>query len=243
MKPKPVDEYWSSFFGLTSDQMEISDVLVMAHKGLGDYNGGWVFRHKALTIISVPADLQQAVSEGLEGYQGDVLDENLFPFLLGSRVERVIGPAYHGYVDSLMFRPAPTLGARRLRTQDADALKQLCESCSDIEWEHSGVVLPDFNAIGAPPTFGCFVEDALVAVSQYWPENSQPMMATAGILTHPAYRGQGFGKVATSARVEECLKHGYTMLYQTLFSNASSIGIANSLGYEQYAVHFAARFT
>jgi GNAT superfamily N-acetyltransferase len=240
MESKRVDKYWSSFFGLTPNEMKDSGVRVLPHQELSDYKGAWVFRHNSLTVVSVPNDLCELVRQNAEAFNGDLLTENWIHTTFNSRVERIIGPAYHGYVDSSHFRPASSLGARRLSGDDVENLRQLSQACGEAEWEHSGIFLGGFGAANEPPTFGCFADGDLVAASQYW--HDKHGTAKGGVITHPAYCNQGFGKAVRSATVEDCVNQGYTMLYQTLLSNHSAVAVANALGFEQYATHLAVRF-
>jgi predicted GNAT family acetyltransferase len=64
-----------------------------------------------------------------------------------------------------------------------------------------------------------------------------------GILTHPEYRGQGYGKAVVSAMTEYGIGSGGVLAYRTLSSNNPSVGIARSLGYQEYATTLAVRLT
>ena len=240
MEAKQVDTYWSSFFGLTPQDMEDSGVRVLPHQELHDYAGAWVFRHNSLTIVSVPKELCGPVQKGVEKFEGDLLSEDWVCKTFGARVEQVIGPAYDAYVDGARFHPAPSLGARRLSDSDVKALRQLSQACAEVEWEHSGIALEALGAVNEPPTFGCFHDGLLVAAAQYWPDKHRT--ARGGVITHPFYRGRGFGKAVRSATVADWVDQGGTMLYQTLLENQAAVAVARALGFEQYATHLAVRF-
>src|SRR5262249_28223021 len=58
---------------------------------------------------------------------------------------------------------------------------------------------------------------------------------------HPGFRGRGCGTAVVSAVVEQGLREGRLLLYQTLEANRSAVQIALKLGYQQYGSHVAVR--
>ena len=64
-----------------------------------------------------------------------------------------------------------------------------------------------------------------------------------GVVTHPAYRGRGYGRAAVSAATARGLEAGFIVLYQTLLANAPSVALATELGYQPYATHLAVQLT
>jgi len=62
-----------------------------------------------------------------------------------------------------------------------------------------------------------------------------------GILSHPDYRGKGHAKAVVSALTRKGLEDGFTMHYQTLMSNSSSVAIGKPLGFEKLACTLAIR--
>jgi len=63
------------------------------------------------------------------------------------------------------------------------------------------------------------------------------------VLTHPAYRNRGYGKLVVSAAMADAFAHGHLVLYQTLEANRASVALAAALGCQDYArtvaVHLA----
>jgi len=59
------------------------------------------------------------------------------------------------------------------------------------------------------------------------------------VLTHPEFRGRGYGTAVVSSVVAEALEEGKLLLYQTLEANRGAVQLAVNLGYEQYARHVA----
>jgi GNAT superfamily N-acetyltransferase len=64
-----------------------------------------------------------------------------------------------------------------------------------------------------------------------------------GIVTHPGYRGRGYGRAVVSAISRYGFGRGCLLHYQTLLANAPSVAIARLLGYRQHARTLAIRLT
>jgi predicted GNAT family acetyltransferase len=102
-----------------------------------------------------------------------------------------------------------------------------------VEWEHSAITVDDADL------FGCRVGDEIVAIAKY--SMKSPDAAWLGVVTHPGFRGKGYGKAVVSAAMSDAFDLGHFVLYQTLLSNAPSVGLARSLGIREYAQHVAVR--
>jgi predicted GNAT family acetyltransferase len=100
-------------------------------------------------------------------------------------------------------------------------------------WEHSGITFDEAHV------FGCFVDDRLVAAARY--QSAWEETAHIGVVTHPAYRGHGYGRAVVSAATASGLEAGFIVLYQTLLNNVPSVALATGLGYQPYATHLAVR--
>ena len=124
---------------------------------------------------------------------------------------------------------------RQLTVADDPALRRLEEACSEQEWEQIGIG-------GAEQVvFGAFVGDLLVAAGM-----GEPRAATLlhiGIITHPAYRGQGHGRSVVSAIATYGFGVGLVPRYQALAANSPSVAIACALGFSQYAETLAVRLS
>jgi predicted GNAT family acetyltransferase len=84
-----------------------------------------------------------------------------------------------------------------------------------------------------------FAGKNIVAMAGYRPWSDQA--GDPCVLTHPEFRGQGYGTAVVSPVVEAALENGKLLLYQTLEANRGAVQIALKLGYEQYARHVAIR--
>ena len=231
-----IDATWAAFFGLSPPAFLLPGIQVVPHHQLADYQGVWLFRHHASLCLSVPPDSVEGIQAFVPAYTVESLfSEAGIRALLGPRIERIIGPAYQGYVERLQFRSAPHSGVQALSRADQAALQQLADACEVDAWEHAGI------AFDEPHVFGCFVDDHMVAVARYraaWGE-----AATIGVVTHPAYRGYGYGRAVASAATAQGLEAGFIVMYQTLLANAPSVALATRLGFQPYATHLAVRLT
>ena len=229
---RKIDEHWAAFFGLSVADFMKPEPKVVPHAHLQGYQGAWLFRRGSSFVISVPPDLVEEIEGEVQRQSPGTLTGQDFVALLGGRVDKVIGPAYQGYVEEADFRPVAS-SARLLSSEDDNALRELAAVCDAQEWEHSAI------QIGQHPNFGIFAGSCLVAVSNYRMEAVAAAMP--GVITHPGYRGQGYGKAVLSAATEHGLSQGFLMLYQTLVLNQPAVAAAASLGYKQYATHLAVR--
>ena len=232
MTTRRIDSVWAAFFGLSPPAFLQPGVQVVAHHQLADYQGAWLFRRHTSLCLSVPPELV----EGTRSAVGRRTVEELFEetgirALWGARVRQIIGPAYQGYVESKQFRHWPHPGIRLLVPSDRVALQQLADACEVGAWEAASIA-PD-----EPHAFGCFVHDRLIAVARSRP--GWEGTAHIGVATHPARRGQGYGRAVVSAATAQALEAGRIVLYQTLVANAPSVALATRLGYEPYATHLA----
>jgi len=162
-----------------------------------------------------------------------VLQEVLFQRLVGLPIELVVGPAFVGYTDALAFRPDSASSTRILESQDVRAFADLRAACHALEWEHGGCQL------GSQPVVGAYAGGRLVAVAGY--ELWGNAIAHIAVITHPQYRGQGYGKAVVSRLTAEVLRQGLVPQYQTLETNTASLAIARGLGFERYATTVAVR--
>ncbi len=87
--------------------------------------------------------------------------------------------------------------------------------------------------------FGCFHGPLLVAAGTC--RSGDEGVLDIGILTHPVYRGHGYGRAVVSAMTAYGLAHGRVMRYRTLQANVPSLRIARALGYQEYGLTIAVR--
>ena len=230
-----IEEYWASFFGLSVDVYARQPIAIVPHRRLGDYRGVWMFTVGSAQILSAPSDLVDALRSAVEAHgAGPPFEGTDLIETLGTAVVKVVGPAYQGFLPKSDFRPSPS-SARLLTLSDASALLELSKDCSEEEWGHSDI--GDLNC----PTFGLYAEGRLAAAANYRMESIDA--CAPGVITHPAFRGHGYGRAVLSAATADALDKGYLVLYQTLLTNLPAITIAEHLGFRQYGESLAVRLS
>ena len=95
------------------------------------------------------------------------------------------------------------------------------------------------SASGDAPVAGTFAAGVLAAIAGY--EVWGDAIAHISVVTHPAHRGRGLGAAAVSRIAAEALERGLLAQYRTLEANASSLAIADRLGFQPYARSLAVR--
>jgi predicted GNAT family acetyltransferase len=114
------------------------------------------------------------------------------------------------------------------------AVDTLREACAVEEWEHGG---SEFRPTAMA---GVFKGHELAALASYqiWGEQ----IAHIAVVTHPAFRGQGYATTAVSGLTKTVLERTLIPQYRTLEGNAPSLAVARRLGFVQYATSLAFRF-
>ncbi len=225
--------FWTSELGCSPDAGTAERVEIVAH-GLA-WSGALAFRRGAGCILSVPPAHHDAARHRAAGLSPEVLfTEATLRQVFAASVERVIGPAYLGYVDNATFVPVPPAAVRQLEPSDAPALDRLRAACEPEAWEHSSVEM-DMSV----PTFGYSKGNAIIAAGVLQPWSAG--IVNLGIVTHPAHRGAGYGRAVVSTMTRYALDIGQVPQYRTLTSNTPSMNIARALGYQEYARTLAAR--
>jgi len=230
-----IERDWAESFGCSIDELRGPGITLLANTAdFADYQGAYLLRWESgFAVFTVPAVLLSAVEAAIRGRPvAEVFDRAFLGQLFGERVGRIIGPASRNCADASDFRPMDERGARLLHSADDAALQGLAAACDAEEWEHSAI------AFDGPYNFGCFVGDALAAAGTLV---SKGPLRNIGIVTHPRYRRQGYGRAVVAAMTAHALAEGTIPHYQTLLANAASLAIARSLDFAQYATAFAIR--
>lgn len=226
---------WAESFGCGVAQLHGPGITLLANAAdFADYSGAYLLRWAdGSAVLTVPAALFAHTDAGITG-QGieRVFDRAFLAALFGDRVERIIGPAVRHYADATDFRPVDARGARLLGPGDDATLRRLETACGAEDWDESGL-----GAEGQPH-FGCFVGEELAAAGMLFANGP---LRNIGILTHPAYRGQGYGRAVVAGMTEYTLAEGAIPHYQALATNTASLALARSLGFVRYATSLAVR--
>ena len=238
-----VDRYWAAWLGCTPGSLRPAMTAVIEHgPGLADYDGTFVLLAGGAPVISLPRARLGALEARARHWCGEQVrapGELARAHEPHVEVARVVGPAWVGYADAgtLIAPPAmPTPGSRSrlLTSADAPMLAELRRACDAEEWEHGGHALEDGTAAGA------FVDERLVALAGYtrWGDR----LAHLSVVTHPAWRGHGFGRAAVAHVAAHALDRGLVAQYRTLEANAASRGLGTALGFLPLLTTVAARY-
>jgi GNAT superfamily N-acetyltransferase len=231
-----VAAYWASFLGCTPQQLKASGMRVVPHAGLKDYRGVYLFRRNESCIVSVPATLLSSATSQWNGQDAATsFDITRLRRFFGDAIERIVGPAWQGFTWAGAFRPAEQEGVHLLTAEDAPALQRLADACGEQAWQHSGIGGAD------QMVFGVYRGDMIVGAGM-----GEPRAATLlhiGIITHPDYRGRGYGRAVVSSITAHGLEIGLVPWYQTLAANTPSVAIARALSFSQYAETLAVRLS
>jgi GNAT superfamily N-acetyltransferase len=229
--------FWAARLGCDRAQLARPGTSVVRNgPDLAGYRGVTVVLRPPACVVAVPHDWYE-LAAGRLGRRpaAAVFDIGLLREVFGSAVDRVIGPAWLGYADRSDFTPAPTMGTRPLTDRDLPALRRLADACGPTAWEHSGI------RPGSASVFGCHAGGTLAAAGMLEPWGAR--LLHVGIVTHPAFRGRGYGKAVVSAMTAHGLAAGGVVQYRTLEANLASVGIARTLGFQRFARTLAVRLT
>ena len=190
-----------------------------------------MFAQGDLAVVAVTEDLVDAVRARAAAMplERPVTVKMLRALFAGSAPD-FVGPIFQSYAERGDFLPAHSSAVRRLHEADGAALRRLGAACPSTEWRAAGLRSPGGTL------FGCFLSGSLVAVAHYvmW----TPYAAGVCMITHPAQRGQGFGKAVVSAAMREILASGHLVVFQTHSGNPPSVALAKSLGCKEYGQTF-----
>lgn len=114
---------------------------------------------------------------------------------------------------------------RLLTPADASALDALHTACSREEWQLARIAIAD------PAVSGCFADGLLVGAASLLYVDEHPRAADIGVLTHPAYRGQGIAAALIPPLADFCRERGLLMQYMTQEGNIGSIRTAEKAGF------------
>jgi GNAT superfamily N-acetyltransferase len=222
--------HWASHFGCSTEELFAEPLRILTHAaGLADYWGVFALFRERGAIVSFPQAGGHVLRPLLEAQRSGSSPEGL-ALALGPISSAVIGPAYIGYAEAVSAPSHPTCA---LTHRDLAAALVLQAACSKTEWDHGG------TAVGDHPASGVLVNQRLVALAGYevWCRS----IAHISIVTHPDFRGRGFGRSAVAHLAARALAAGLVPQYRTLESNRASMRIAESLGFSRFATSIAVR--
>jgi RimJ/RimL family protein N-acetyltransferase len=135
------------------------------------------------------------------------------------------GPSLRMSVSAASFQPI-TGPAQRLRRADIGAVNALQRS--------EGFGFYPAAVLDEEVYYGVYADQRLVAMAgTHVAAPSQGLALVGNIMTHPRYRGQGYGSVATSAVTAELLKTCRDVLLTADARNQTAIRLYERLGYRE----------
>lgn len=201
-----------------------------------DYYGVYVWAMGRAAIVSAPAAWLARVGEAVVGQAPAALTDPAFwrGGLGEASIERIVGPSYQGFVDAGAFRPVESQDVHPLVPADEADLDRFIAACPPADWADSAISSAD------SVIFGLRRAGTLIALASA-PADALGMRSV-GVVTLPAWRGQGAGRAVVSALTARWLANGSPVLhYQTLRANRGSVAVARALGYEDAATALAIR--
>ncbi|NRB51916.1 MAG: GNAT family N-acetyltransferase [Saprospiraceae bacterium] len=233
-----ITTYWANFFGIPPTAFHQMGCRVLPHRQLAGFQGAWLYRRDNNIILSVPKEevfsLQKLVDKHPPTNK-TLFSSTYIEYLFGSRVSKLIGPAFQGYYQANLGKSAsiPDPVLRLDLEQHHETIETLSQSGDPIGWDHSGVFKKDSIL------YGYQYQGKLCALANY--RMVADHIGFIGVYTHPEFRGRGFGRATVEAALVDLSRQGKTALYQTLHTNVASISIARRLGIQEFASHVAVR--
>jgi len=227
------DAHWSRFLGVPQAALQEAGVLITAHAKLGSNRGVGFFVRENSAVVSAPSEWVGPLEHALALVAAhQLLSPEFVGRLLGGAAPRVIGPSYQGWLPPDRFVRTPSDGVRRLDDTQLGLAEGVRASCSTEE-EHGGIEL------AGREVWAAFHGSRIVAPGQL---RAQAIgAADPCVVTHTAYRANGYARRVMSTIVETALSAGPLVLYQTPLSNGPAVSLAHRLGFEQYATLLAVR--
>jgi GNAT superfamily N-acetyltransferase len=226
MKHPSVAAFWAERLGCPVSAFEQPGLTLVPHP-LRDRV--FVLASGAAVVVAAAEALHARLRAATEAH-ALVTPEVLRPLMPSGA--RLIGPARIAYLHGALSAPD---GITRLGSASDPRLRTLREHATSEEWEHANLEAAE------PPLFACPAGEEIAAASGF--ERLATRVAHLGVVTDPRHRGRGLGRAAVQAAAVHALELGLLPQYQTLASNAAALRIAESLGFEPFAITLAARLS
>lgn len=229
------DDWWAHDLGCRPEELRPQATRVQHHAGELIGNPAiWILVVGAFPVVSLPPWLWPILSDRARLWSPSMVADRsaLAAQLEPVPVERIVGPAFIGYAteDTLCVPASPS--SRQLTESDADAVARLRAVCPPEDWQHGGTDLRKVPAFGAYDETG---ELAALAGYEIWAGR----IAHISIVTATGRRNRGFGSSAVAMAATHALNAGLLPQYRTLASNASSMRVAERLGFKEYGFSVA----
>ncbi|MGH9939080.1 MAG: GNAT family N-acetyltransferase [Blastocatellia bacterium] len=221
-----VDIFWAAETGCRPEDFDTEAVAVIERPAPDGSEYAQFFRRKRRLQISCSASIADILRNATSGQAQDTIFDVVFvEQALTGCIDRVLGPAYLGYLNALdIDLDGPNV--RILSEDDLGALNDLRGSVTAQDWEYSGLD-------PGQPIAGYFIGSGLVSAAGYKVWGGQ--IAHIGVVTRENARGLGYGLACVRGITAHAINQGLIAQYRTLYENARAMGIARTLGFEDYA--------
>jgi len=133
------DGFWAEFLGITPAELNLPGLSIAEHVGLQGYRGVWCFRRGDRTVVSAPPGWLPHLQGRLpEIGQDHLMEESVLREVFGSDFDRLVGPAYQGYLLPDRFRPYVAPHVRFLEPEEAALVEAFRVECGQDAWEYAG---------------------------------------------------------------------------------------------------------
>jgi GNAT superfamily N-acetyltransferase len=229
-----VDIFWAAETGCRPEDFDTDAVAVIERPSQDGSEYAQFFRRKRRLQITCSASIVDIVRNAIYGQAQEAIFEVAFvERALTGHIDQVVGPTYLGYLDALdSDRDDPNV--RLLSRNEIGALDSLRANVTAQDWKYSGLD-PD------QPIAGYFIDEMMVSAAGY--EARGGRIAHIGVLTYKSARRTGCGRACVRKIAAHAIGQGLIAQYQTLYENSPSLGIARSLGFEDYAARIYVRAT
>ncbi len=221
-----LDAFWASKNHCSVDEIQANGIQTVKVPANGNNEYVQLFRRNKTLVISCSESLFDSVRSIILEKDAEIIFN---PVFLGSalscRVERIIGPAYIGYLEEVLCKSADP-NIRILDSQDIGVFEEFHMSVTAQDWRSCGLRFDQ-------PIAACFCNGTIVSAAGY--EIWDGMIAHIGIVTRPDSRGAGKGCKCVGEIARHALAQRLIPQYRTLYENSGSMSLARKAGFIEYA--------
>lgn len=181
-----------------------------------------ILRAQGKTVVCASAEFVSELGLGSTSSEADIVSAL-------ERSDRSLHGADNLFYVSVEERPRllaeqDAVGVRVLTDADTDAFAAFTAECSEQDLDDAYVELDHHTVVGA------FVGGRLVCAASTYPWGPIDAFADTGVLTDPAFRGQGFARAVVRAIFRRAFADGREPQYRCQLDNTASVALARSAG-------------
>lgn len=222
-------ETWAQHFGLPVDLLQLPGTSLVPREHRSETSWLTMWRAGERVVIEVAPTWQKSIQQIVDAFPADHrMTAADFAAVWGAE-NLDYAYLYIYFLDAAQFTPVmpdARYTVRQLTPDDQPAMDAFQAACSTDDWEEGDVSIDHEMAAGV------FDGERLVAVSSVFDWRG---FADIGILTDPAYRGQGLAKAAVSFLCAYYLPRERVVVYRHDQDNTGSQRVAQGLNFTPYA--------